>query len=38
MGVKASYLYENGTLSINILQKPMFLTEAMCENALRSLL
>ena len=38
MGVKASYRYENGLLTINILEKPMFLTEAMCENALRSML
>ncbi len=32
MGVKASYHYENGMLTINILQKPMFLTEAMCRS------
>jgi hypothetical protein len=38
MGVTASYRYENGLLTIHILQKPMFLTEAMCENALRSML
>ncbi|HEX4650059.1 MAG TPA: hypothetical protein VH250_01025 [Granulicella sp.] len=36
MGVKAGYKYENGLLTINILHKPMFLTEDMCEKQLRA--
>ena len=36
MGVKASYLYENGLLTITILDKPFFLTEDMCEKQLRA--
>ena len=36
MGVKASYIYESGLLTIKILHKPMFLTEAMCEKQLRA--
>jgi hypothetical protein len=36
MGVKASYLYADGLLTIKILHKPMFLTEDMCEKQLRA--
>jgi NAD/NADP transhydrogenase alpha subunit len=36
MGVKASYLYADGVLTINILHKPMFLSEDMCEKQLRA--
>ena len=36
MGVKANYLYENGLLTINILEKPFFLSEDMCEKQLRA--
>jgi hypothetical protein len=36
MGVKASYMYENGVLSINILEKPFFLSEEMVENQLKA--
>jgi hypothetical protein len=36
MGVKAGYLYENGLLSITILQKPAFLSEDACEKAIRT--
>jgi len=38
MGVKASYLYADGVLTINILHKPMFLSLDMCEKQLRALL
>jgi len=36
MGVKASYLYEDGLLTITILDKPFLLSEAMCEKQLRA--
>ena len=36
MGVKASYLYENGLLTIKILDKPFLLSEEMCEKQLRA--
>jgi hypothetical protein len=35
MGLKASYVYENGVLTINILDKPFFLSEDMIEKQLR---
>lgn len=36
MGVKAGYVYSNGTLKITILDKPFFLSEEMCEKQLRA--
>ncbi len=36
MGVKASYLYQNGVLKIEILEKPFFVSEEMCEKQLRA--
>jgi hypothetical protein len=36
MGVKASYLYKDGLLSISILDKPFFLSDEMCEQQLRA--
>ena len=36
MGVKANYVYENGVLSITIVDKPMFLSESMVENQLKA--
>ncbi|HWZ51182.1 MAG TPA: hypothetical protein VNW54_06940 [Granulicella sp.] len=36
MGVKASYLYQDGLLTITILDKPFFLSEDMCEKQLRA--
>ncbi len=36
MGVKASYLYEDGLLTITILDKPFFLSEDLCEKQLRA--
>jgi hypothetical protein len=36
MGVKANYVYENGVLSITIIDKPMFLSESMVENQLKA--
>ncbi len=36
MGVKANYIYENGVLSITIVDKPMFLSESMVENQLKA--
>jgi len=36
MGVKASYIYADGVLSISILDKPMFLSEEMVENQLKA--
>jgi hypothetical protein len=36
MGVKASYLYENGLLTVTILDKPFFLSEEMCEKQLKA--
>ena len=36
MGVKASYLYKDGILTVVILQKPVFLSEELCEKQLRA--
>jgi hypothetical protein len=36
MGVKANYLYENGVLSITILDKPFLLSEEMVESQLKA--
>ncbi|MBB5057980.1 hypothetical protein HDF16_002686 [Granulicella aggregans] len=36
MGVKANYVYQNGVLSITIVDKPMFLSESMVENQLKA--
>jgi hypothetical protein len=36
MGVKASYLFQDGLLTITILDKPFFLSEDMCEKQLRA--
>jgi hypothetical protein len=36
MGLKASYVYSDGTLKITILDKPFFLTEEMVEKQLRA--
>jgi hypothetical protein len=36
MGVKASYLYQDGLLTITILDKPFLLSEDMCEKQLRA--
>lgn len=36
MGVKASYVYANGVLSITILDKPFFLSEGMVEKQLKA--
>jgi hypothetical protein len=36
MGVKADYVYENGVLSITIVDKPMLLSESMVENQLKA--
>ena len=38
MGVKAAWVYEEGMLKINILEKPFFLTEATVEEQLKKLL
>jgi hypothetical protein len=36
MGVKASYVYADGVLSITILDKPFFLSEEMVEKQLKA--
>ncbi len=38
MGVKAAWIYEDGTLKITILDKPFFLSEEMVEEQLKKLL
>lgn len=38
MGVKASYLYDNGELKITIMDKPFLITEEMCEKQIRALI
>jgi hypothetical protein len=38
MGVKASYAYADGMLTINILEKPFFMSEDMVEEQLKKFL
>jgi len=36
MGVKASYLYEQGVLTVKVLEKPFFLSDEMVEKQIRA--
>lgn len=38
MGVKAAWVYEEGMLKINILDKPFFMSESMVEEQLKKFL
>lgn len=38
MGVKAAWVYEEGMLKINILDKPFFISESMVEEQLKKFL
>ncbi len=38
MGVKADWIYENGVLTISIVDKPFFLSEAAVEEQLKKFL
>ncbi len=38
MGVKANWVYEEGMLTINIVDKPFFMSESMVEEQLKKFL